>query len=75
VQLDVKNGQVIVQSPQFVQNKLLPYQVDKEKGKAKFDTDKFLLEVTLPVMNRHILDRMDDWLTDWMDGWISEWMD
>jgi dynein assembly factor 6, axonemal len=60
VQLDVKNGQVIVQSPHFVLNKLLPYQVDKENGKAKFDSDKFLLEVTLPVKNRHILDRLDD---------------
>lgn len=56
VQLDVKQGQIIVQSPNFVLNKLLPYKVDKDKGKAKFDAAKGLLEVTLPVINKHIID-------------------
>ena len=59
VQLDIKNGMFQVQSPKFFLNKLLPYQVDKDKGKAKFDSDKCVLEVTLPVLNRHILDRID----------------
>ena len=54
---------MVVQSPHFYLNKLLPYTVNKDKGKAKFDSDKYILEVTLPVVNRHILDRLkDDWL-------------
>jgi hypothetical protein len=56
VQLDVKQGQLIVQSPNFVLNKLLPFEVDKDRGKAKFDSDKCLLEVTLPLIKRHIVD-------------------
>jgi hypothetical protein len=56
VQLDVQSGAIIVQSPNFVLNKLLPYQVDKENGKAKFDSTKCVLEVTLPVIKKHIVD-------------------
>ena len=57
VQLDVKQGQIIVQSPNFVLNKLLPFKVDKDKGRAKFDSDKGLLEVTLPVVQKSVIDQ------------------
>ena len=60
VQLDVKDGQIIVQSPNFVLNKLLPFMVDKENGKAKFDSTKCVLEVTLPVIKKHIVDQFFD---------------
>ena len=60
VQLDVQSGAIIVQSPNFVLNKLLPYQVDKENGKAKFDSTKCVLEVTLPVIKKHIVDQFFD---------------
>ena len=46
----MKNGQIVVQSPNFVLNKLLPFNVDKDKGRAKFDSDKCLLTVTLPIL-------------------------
>jgi len=52
----VQQGAIVVQSPNFVLNKLLPFKVDKDKGKAKFDSDKCLLEVTLPVIKKHIVD-------------------
>ena len=58
VELDVKGSAIVVQSPNFYLNKLLPYQVDKDKGKAKFDSDKCLLEVTLPVVKLETLDRL-----------------
>merc|ERR1712060_327708 len=59
VDLDVKGGnQVVVQSPNFVLNKLLPYPVDKTKGKAQFDSDKCLLQVTLPVIKEEIVDKL-----------------
>ena len=58
VELDIKNSAVIVQSPNFYLNKLLPYNVDKTKGKAKFDSDKFILEVTLPVVKLDITDKL-----------------
>ena len=53
----MQEGKIVVQAPNFYLNKLLTYKVDKENGKAKFDSDKFLLEVTLPVTDRHVLDR------------------
>ena len=58
VELDIKNQAVVVQSPNFYLNKLLPFNVDKTKGKAKFDSDKFILEVTLPVVKLEIMDRL-----------------
>lgn len=60
VSLDIQNSSIIVQSPNFVLNKLLPYKVDKENGKAKFDSVKCLLEVTLPVFKKHIVDQFFD---------------
>ena len=60
MELDVKNQAVIVQSPNFYLNKLLPFNVDKTKGKAKFDSDKHILEVTLPVVKLEIIDKLMD---------------
>ena len=58
VELDVKGSAIVVQSPNFYLNKLLPFTVDKEKGKAKFDSDKHILEVTLPVIKLEMIDRL-----------------
>ena len=52
VQLDVKGAtkqQLVVQSPNYYLSTMLPYPVNKEKGKAKFNSDKCILEVTLPT--------------------------
>ena len=38
-------------------NKLLPFKVDKDKGRAKFDSDKGILEVTLPVVEKSIIEK------------------
>ena len=32
--------------------------MDKTKGKAQFDSDKFILSVTLPVVKLEIIDRL-----------------
>ena len=59
VELDVKGPtkqQLIVQSPNFYLSTMLPYPVNKEKGKAKFDSDKCLLQVTLPAIKETFLD-------------------
>ena len=59
VELDVKGQQtLVVQSPNFFLNKILPYKVDKTKAKAKFDSDKCVLEVTFPVIKLEIIDRL-----------------
>ena len=59
VDLDVKGGnKILVQSPDFVLNKFLPFPVDKNNGKAKFDSDKCLLEVTLPVIKEEIVEKL-----------------
>ena len=36
----------------------MPFPVDKTKGKAQFDSDKFILSVTLPVVKLEIIDRL-----------------
>jgi len=46
----------MVQSPNFVLNKLLPFSVDKNSAKAKFDSQKCLLEVRLPIIKKDIMD-------------------
>ena len=58
VELDVKGGKIVVQSPNFVLNKLLPFPVDKNAGKAKFDSDKCILEVTLPVVKEELVEKL-----------------
>ena len=47
VELDIKQQQICVQSPNFVLKHFLPYPVDKERGKAQFDSDKGILNVTV----------------------------
>ena len=55
----MKGGnKILVQSPEFVLNKFLPYPVDKNAGKAKFDSDKCVLEVTLPVIKEEIVEKL-----------------
>lgn len=46
----------MVQSPNFVLNKLLPFKVDKNQAKAKFDSDKCCLEVRLPIIKQDIVE-------------------
>ena len=58
VELDIKGSSIVVQSPNFYLNKILPYNVDKTKGKAQFDSDKHILSVTLPVVKLEIIDRL-----------------
>lgn len=63
VQLDVKGKtkqQLVVQSSNYYLSTMLPYPVDKEKGKAKFDSDKGLLSVTLPTIRKELLEQLMD---------------
>ena len=60
VQLDILNGVLIVQSPNFSLKKVLGYTVDKTRGKAQFDSDKSVLNVTLPVVKKEYLDQIID---------------
>jgi hypothetical protein len=47
VQVDIQKQQICVQSPDYCLKHFLPYPVDKDKGKAQFDTDKGILSVTV----------------------------
>ncbi|TNV74304.1 hypothetical protein FGO68_gene4406 [Halteria grandinella] len=58
VQLDIQGQQIVVQSPFHVLKQFLPYPVNKDKGKAKFDSDKGILSVTLPVIKKTIFDEL-----------------
>ena len=37
---------------------MLPYSVNKEKGKAQFDSDKCVLSVTLPTVRKTVMDEL-----------------
>ena len=37
---------------------MLPYSVDKEKGNAKYDSDKCVLSVTLPTIRKTVMDEL-----------------
>ena len=49
---------LVVQSPNYYLKKILPYPAIKEKGKAKFDSDKCILSISLPVVKRTALDAL-----------------
>ena len=48
--LDVKKQKLVAQSPTHKLAIYLPHPVDPEEGSAKFDSDKCLLTVTLPIL-------------------------
>ena len=61
VQLDVKGKtkqQLVIQAPNYYLSTMLPYPVNKEKGKAQFDSDKCLLSVTLPTIRKTVMDEL-----------------
>eukprot|EP00356_Strombidium_inclinatum_P010731 CAMPEP_0170483280 /NCGR_PEP_ID=MMETSP0208-20121228/2972_1 /TAXON_ID=197538 /ORGANISM="Strombidium inclinatum, Strain S3" /LENGTH=217 /DNA_ID=CAMNT_0010756247 /DNA_START=3 /DNA_END=652 /DNA_ORIENTATION=- len=61
VDLDIKGPtkqQLVVQAPNWYLSTMLPYPVNKEKGKAKFDSDKGLLEVTLPAVRETFIEQL-----------------
>jgi len=60
VQVDVKKQSIHVQSSKFVLNHILPYPVDKDNGKAKFDSDKQTLILELAVIKPSIIDALMD---------------
>ena len=62
----------MVQSPDFVLNKVLGFKVDKDNGKAQFDSDKSVLNITLPIIKKEIIDQFIDSFPDaeWT-VWIS----
>ena len=61
VQLDVKGStkqQFIVQAPNWYLSTMLPYSVNKENGKAQFDSDTNTLRVTLPTIRKTLMEEM-----------------
>lgn len=55
IQLEVLENQIICHSPKFYLNTFLPYRVNEKEGKAKWISDKFVLEISvlLPILNSH----------------------
>ncbi len=54
ITLDIKEQRVLLQSPKFFLNHALPYKVHEKDCRAKWISDKYVLEITLP-MNREKL--------------------
>ncbi len=50
VQLEVTKQNVIVQSPSYFLNHTLPYEVNSKEGSAKWISDKYTLELSLPII-------------------------
>eukprot|EP00281_Chroomonas_sp_CCMP1168_P006418 CAMPEP_0206275230 /NCGR_PEP_ID=MMETSP0047_2-20121206/35611_1 /ASSEMBLY_ACC=CAM_ASM_000192 /TAXON_ID=195065 /ORGANISM="Chroomonas mesostigmatica_cf, Strain CCMP1168" /LENGTH=169 /DNA_ID=CAMNT_0053704565 /DNA_START=33 /DNA_END=542 /DNA_ORIENTATION=- len=50
VKLDVTKNEMLVQSPKFILALPLAENVDSDKGSAKWDSDKCVLEVVLPIV-------------------------
>ncbi len=65
VGLDIQKQSIHIQSPDYVLNHILPYPVDKEKAKAKFDPQKGELEVTVgrAVSRSSLLSRRALWMS------------
>ena len=61
VQLDVKGEtkqQLVIQAPNYYLSTMLPYSVDKDNGKAKYDSDKQELSITLPTIRKTLMDEL-----------------
>ena len=61
VQLDVKGKtkqQLVVQAPNWYLSTFLSYPVNKEKGKAQFDSDTNTLSVTLPTIRKTAFEQL-----------------
>jgi hypothetical protein len=50
ISLDVQSNVLKLQAPKFILTLPLPHQVDDKKGNAKWDGDKKVLSVTLPIV-------------------------
>ena len=58
IQVDVKKQSIHIQSSKYVLNHTLPHPVDKENGKAKWDSDKQTLILELPAVKQSIIDAL-----------------
>ena len=58
IQVDVKKQEVHIQSSKFVLHHTLPYPVDTEKGKAKWDKDKSTLILELVTIKPSLIDAL-----------------
>jgi dynein assembly factor 6, axonemal len=56
IQVDVKKQEVHIQSSRFVLHHILPYPVDSEKGKAKWDKEKETLILELITIKPSLFD-------------------
>lgn len=55
IDLDVKEGSMIVRSPKYKLSTYLPHKVNHDMGKAKWDSAKQELSVTLPIVRESYL--------------------
>jgi hypothetical protein len=55
--LEVKEQSIHVQTPNYLLNHILPYQVDKDNSEAKWDKDKGLLLVTLKIIKQDLIEQ------------------
>eukprot|EP00398_MALV-I-01_sp_L67-1_P000672 gene672-985_t len=61
IDLDILKDRLLLQSPKFRLNLVLPHPVDKAAGKAKWDKDKEQLRVELVIMrNVQYIKNLDD---------------
>lgn len=49
ITLDVTKQRVIIQTPNFFLNHVLPYAIKEKEANAKWISDKYVLELTLPM--------------------------
>jgi len=50
ITLDVKKNSLLAESKEYLLRIYLPQSVKEEEGKAKFDTDSYILSVELPIL-------------------------
>jgi hypothetical protein len=56
--LELKEQSVHLQTPNYLLNHILPYSIEKDKSDAKWDKDKGLLQVTLKVLKKEVVDEL-----------------
>ncbi|KAM3137934.1 hypothetical protein pb186bvf_010015 [Paramecium bursaria] len=54
LQLEVYKQELVLQTTKYYLDYILPYQVQEKNGKAKWISDKFVLEIELPILREEL---------------------
>jgi len=56
IQLDINKYGMVIQTPKYYLHHQFCYEVNEKQGNCKWVSDKYILELTLPIVRENLLD-------------------